>query len=106
MTDRILDFSEQPAHLSVENGLLKIRFLAQRSFFNTASLPLPSQKDEASHSAPGGPDQPEEQTVPLADLAALVVSHPQVTYTQAVLAGLATAGGIFVACDEKLSLRP
>ena len=80
MTDRILDLSEQPARLSVQNGLLKIQLRLQGD---------------------GGAREEEEQTIPLADLAAVVVSHPQVSYTQAVLAGLAMAGGIFVACDEK-----
>jgi CRISPR-associated protein Cas1 len=42
-----------------------------------------------------------EFTVPLADLAALIVSHPQVSYSHAVLAGLAQAGATFIACDEK-----
>ena len=31
----------------------------------------------------------------------MVVAHPQVTYTQAVLSGLAEAGGVFVACDGR-----
>jgi CRISPR-associated protein Cas1 len=39
--------------------------------------------------------------MPLTDIAALIVSHPQVTYTHAVLAGLAEAGAIFVACNPK-----
>ena len=39
--------------------------------------------------------------MPLADLAVIVVAHPQVTYTQAVLSGLAAAGGVFVACDGR-----
>ena len=42
-----------------------------------------------------------EITMPLTDIAALIVSHPQVTYTHAVLAGLAEAGAIFVACNAK-----
>lgn len=46
-------------------------------------------------------DGAEAVTVPLCDLAALIASHPQVKYTQAVLAGIAAAGGIFVACDAK-----
>ncbi|MGH9355207.1 MAG: type II CRISPR-associated endonuclease Cas1 [Terriglobia bacterium] len=79
MTDRILDLSEQPARLSTQNGLLKIQFRAEDSGSITEG----------------------EQTMPLADLAAVIVSHPQVSFTQAVLAGLAAAGGIFVACDEK-----
>jgi CRISPR-associated protein Cas1 len=43
----------------------------------------------------------EELTIALADIAALIVSHPQVSYTHAVLSGLAAAGAIFIACDEK-----
>jgi CRISPR-associated protein Cas1 len=72
MTDRILDLSEHPAYLSVNNGLLVI---AQ--------------------------DGRDDQTVPLADLAAVVVSHPQVKYTHAVLAGLTAAGASFVTCDAR-----
>ena len=43
----------------------------------------------------------EETTIPFADLAVLVVSHPQVSYTQAVLAELVAAGGAFVVCDKR-----
>lgn len=46
-------------------------------------------------------DGDEAVTVPLVELAALVVSHPQVKYTQAVLPAIAAAGGVFVACDAK-----
>jgi CRISPR-associated protein Cas1 len=73
MTDRILDFSELPARLRVRDCQL----LVQR----------PAQPDVS---------------MPLADLAVVVVSHPQVTYTQAVLSGLAEAGGSFVACNRKM----
>jgi len=72
MTDRILEISDHPAYLSVRNGLLVI---AQ--------------------------DGREDQTVPLADLAVVVVSHPQVKYTHAVLAGLTAAGASFVTCDVR-----
>jgi CRISPR-associated protein Cas1 len=72
MTDRVLDLSERPASLSVRNSLLSIRF-----------------------------DQEEPITVPLSDLAVVIVSHPQVSYTHAVLSGLAMAGASFVTCDEK-----
>ena len=34
------------------------------------------------------------------DIGVLVVSHPRVTYSQAVLSGLAEMGGIFVACNS------
>ncbi len=43
----------------------------------------------------------QSQTVPLADIAAVIVSHPQVSYSHAVLSGLAAAGATFIACDEK-----
>ena len=72
MTDRILDFSELPARLHVH---LRQLVVERR-------------------------DQP-DVSVPLADLAVVIVSHPQVTYTQAVLSGLAEAGGTFVACNRK-----
>ena len=42
----------------------------------------------------------EELSVPLGDIAVLIVAHKQVTYTQAVLSGLMEAGGVFLACDE------
>jgi CRISPR-associated protein Cas1 len=72
MTDRVLDLSERPASLSVRNSLLLVRFEGEGQL-----------------------------TVPLAELAVVVASHPQIRYTQAVLAGLAAAGSVFVACDEK-----
>ncbi len=72
MTDRVMDLSDRPASLSVRNSILFIRF-----------------------------DQEESHTVPLSDLAVVIISHPQVTYTHAVLSGLAAAGAIFVTCDEK-----
>jgi CRISP-associated protein Cas1 len=70
MTDRILEISETPARLSIRNGLLVV--------------------------AAAGRD---EVTLPVADLGVLVVSNPQVTYTQAVLAELVAKGAAFVACD-------
>jgi len=72
MTDRILDLSERPCHLSVRNSLLVIRF---------------------------GEEEP--LTIPLGELAVVITSHPQISYTHAVLSGLAGAGASFVACDEK-----
>jgi len=38
---------------------------------------------------------------PLAEIAVLVTAHPQITVTQAVLAGLSEAGGVCVVCDAK-----
>ncbi|MEN6458246.1 MAG: type II CRISPR-associated endonuclease Cas1 [Thermoguttaceae bacterium] len=72
MINRILDFSEAPARLRVRVAQLVVL-----------------REDHA------------EISMPLADLAVVVVAHPQVTYTQAVLSGLAEAGGVFVACDRQ-----
>src|SRR5487761_1503 len=72
MTDRVLDISERPARLSVRNSQLSIRF-----------------------------ERDEPVTIPLTDIAVVIVSHPQVSYTHAVLSGLALAGALFVTCDEK-----
>jgi CRISPR-associated protein Cas1 len=72
MTDRILEISDEPARLSARGGLLVI-------------------------ARPGR----DEVSLPFADLAVLVVSHPQVSYTQAVLAELVASGGAFVACDKR-----
>ena len=40
-------------------------------------------------------------TVPLDEVAVVVVSHPQVSFTHAVVAGLAERGGMLVVCDGK-----
>ncbi len=72
MINRILDFSESVARLRVRLRLLVVRC---------------PERDEI--------------TIPLSDLAVVVVSNPQVTYTQAVLSGLSEAGGALVACNQK-----
>lgn len=72
MTDRLLDFSESPAFLSLDNGLLSIRI-----------------------------DNQVPQTVPLSELAAIVTSHRQVVFTQNLLAALGHAGVVLICCDEK-----
>jgi CRISPR-associated protein Cas1 len=72
MINRTLDFSEAPARLRVRYAQL----IVQRE---------------------GLPDV----SVPLADLAVVLAAHPQVTFTQAVLSGLAAAGAVFVTCDGR-----
>jgi CRISPR-associated protein Cas1 len=72
MINRILDFSEAPARLRVRHAQLVV-----------VRQDLP------------------EVSVPLADLAVILVAHPQVTFTQATLSGLAAAGGVFVTCDGR-----
>lgn len=46
-------------------------------------------------------DQQPEVTIPFADVAVLVVAHPQVSYSQSVLSNLSAAGGVFVSCDVR-----
>jgi CRISPR-associated protein Cas1 len=74
MTDRVLDISEEPARLSIRNGLLVVES--------------------------GGV---EKTAIPCEELAAVVIGHRQVTLTQCVLSELAKAGALLVTCDEKYS---
>ncbi len=67
--EHLLDFSQFPARLSVSLGRLQICV----------------------------ENQPDKH-IPLSDIAVLVVSHPQVTYSQAVLSGLMQEGGAFICC--------
>ena len=71
-TERIIDISESGARLQVKLDNLVI-----------------SQGDDKLSS------------MPMEEVAVLVVSNPAVTYTQAVLSGLMEAGGAFVCCDAK-----
>ena len=73
MTDRMIDISDEAARLSVRNGLLVI--------------------DR------GSGESAAEVVVPLTDLAVVVVSHPCVSMSHAVLSGLASAGACLVSCD-------
>jgi CRISPR-associated protein Cas1 len=73
MTDtRIVDISETAARLSVRYDQLLIE--------NDGQL---------------------LESIPLAELGVLVVSNPRVSYSHAVLAGLADKGGALIVCDEK-----
>lgn len=71
MTERIVDLSQSPARLCVRYGQLRI-------------------------------DCPDQQsTIPMVELAVLIIAHRQVTLTHSVLAELAAAGGALVVCDCK-----
>ena len=72
MTDRILDISDSGCRLRVENRQLLI------------------SRDE------GVP-----ASIPLEEVAALVVSQAYTTYSHAVLSGLAEHGGVLVVCDSR-----
>src|SRR5579883_3626215 len=91
MNERILDLSECPARLSVRNGLLVIDF-------NPSAAAAPEGRDPQSGLRARAV---QEQTVPLADIAVVIAAHPQISFTQAVLAGVAEAGGIFIAYNDK-----
>jgi len=72
MNNRVLDLTEIPARLWVENGLLCV-------------------------GSSGG----ERRTFPFSTLAAVVCSHPEISFTESVLAELASARAILVVCDRK-----
>jgi len=72
MTERLIDLAHDPAQLSVRLEQLVI------------------ERDE---------DQ--TVTIPLDEIGVVVVSHPRVSFTHAVLAGIAARNGAFVVCDEK-----
>jgi len=72
MTDRILDLSRSGAHLHLRHENLVV-----------------DREDM------------ESQTLPLSDLSVLVVSHPQVTFSKALIAAIAARGCAFLVCDEK-----
>ncbi|MFC1890298.1 type II CRISPR-associated endonuclease Cas1 [Thermodesulfobacteriota bacterium] len=74
MTDRIIDISDEPARLSVRLKNLVIK---------------QTNNDKAI-------------MVPLGDLAVLIMSHPQISITQAALAGIVTSGGAVLSCNGKL----
>ncbi|HTZ75989.1 MAG TPA: type II CRISPR-associated endonuclease Cas1 [Candidatus Aquilonibacter sp.] len=98
MTNQVLDLSERPARLSVRNCLLAIQFeggkRAEKQDSDGGSEPAKVYRCERA-------GNPGEVTIPLADIAVLIVSHPQVSFSHAVLSGLAEAGGVFVTCNEK-----
>ena len=71
MNNRVVEIAEHPAHLRLENHLLVIE-----------------SKTVGQH------------TVPLDELAAVILSHPQVTITHGVLAGLALAN-VPVVCANR-----
>jgi len=72
MTKHVLDVAQESAYLRVDRCCLVI----ERNGETVAKFPL-------------------------GEVAALVVSHPQVTYTQAVLSGLVEYGGALVVCDRR-----
>lgn len=74
MIDRIIDIAESGAYLRENGGLLEIE--------------LRGEKEGRS-------------SVPLGEVAAVILSHPQITCTRGVLSGLMKAGAVVVVCDEQ-----
>ncbi|WP_162179946.1 type II CRISPR-associated endonuclease Cas1 [Bryobacter aggregatus] len=72
MTNRILDFSNSAAYLHARGATLEVEL-----------------NGKACHS------------VPFEEIAALVVAHSQVTFSQSAIARLAEAGGILVVCNDR-----
>jgi len=72
MTDRILDLSETPAYLRVRYEQLVVE--------REAAEPV---------------------TVPISEIAALILAHPQVRCSQPVLAAVMEHGGTVIACNER-----
>jgi CRISPR-associated protein Cas1 len=72
VNNRILDFSADGAYLSVKHEQLVVKR-----------------------------EDVDPVTIPLEDVAVVLVSHPSVVYTQAVLSELMRHGGAFVACDHR-----
>lgn len=98
MTNRVLDFADRPVRLTVRNSLLVIR------------SPEADRPEHGARSAPDGQEKTypcerihdlDEITIPLSDIAVVIASHPQISLSHAVLSGLASNGGMFVACNEK-----
>ncbi|APZ95231.1 CRISPR-associated endonuclease Cas1 [Fuerstiella marisgermanici] len=75
MRNRILEISESPCRLRVEHQQLVVdRGTEEDGLFPTK--------------------------IPLEDIAAVVVAHPQVSYTQSVLSELSERGAAFVTCNR------
>jgi CRISPR-associated protein Cas1 len=111
MTDRILDISDRPARLTASGGLLVIDFgkpwdTTRRGDAGTHHPSTPSSAEEGSRLTRDPESglrarETQTQTIPFADIAVLVTSHPQISFTQAVLAGLAASRGILIVSNEK-----
>jgi len=72
MIEKILDFSQEPVSLKIKYQQLVII-----------------------------KDNHPDITIPINEIAVIIASHPQISYTNAVLASLAENGGIFIICDKK-----
>lgn len=72
MTDRVIEISDAPARLRLDTGRLVIERPERTPF-----------------------------SLPLDEIAALVLAHPQISLTQPLLAALGRAGASVIACDRQ-----
>jgi len=96
MTDRILEIAERPARLRAENGLLVVDFLADPVTKAPADPDGPTARHRCERVG-----ESDRLTIPFAELAVVLIAHPRVLLTQAVLSELAGAGAMLVACDRR-----
>jgi len=107
MTDLILDISDRPARLTARGGLLVIDFGKPWASSHHGEAPAgtggPSEGSHVARDPESGlrARHTQSHTIPFADIAVLVTSHPQISFTQAVLANLAAAGGMLIVSNEK-----
>ncbi|GIK30432.1 MAG: CRISPR-associated endonuclease Cas1 [Chloroflexota bacterium] len=94
MTERLIDLAESAAYLRIRNRQLVIERHQSRDR-EGASSPA------ADRHPPEDESIPSETSVPLCEVAALIVAHPQVNCSQPVLAELMQSGGAFIVCDSR-----
>ncbi|MCC7293511.1 MAG: type II CRISPR-associated endonuclease Cas1 [Phycisphaerales bacterium] len=106
MTERIIDLAESAAYLHVRNRQLVIERHPSRGLQSARTHDPDGTSDSAD--APVTPADwgvevptPTELAVPLCEVAALIVAHPQVQCSQPVLAELMNAGTAFIVCDAR-----
>ncbi len=92
MTDRIIDLSENAAFISVRGKLLVIELPNGKHDVGAA-------RGARAHDPALPPDS--EITVPLEEIAAVVLAHPRITISKTAIADIAASGGIIVTCNEK-----
>lgn len=100
MTDRMIDLADTPARLNVRGELLVITLgddPPKESSEETDAAP-PARKRHWQR--PPGEDKT-EVTVPLSEIAAVIASHPRVSFSRAAVADLANAGAALIVCDDR-----
>ncbi|HOX28679.1 MAG TPA: type II CRISPR-associated endonuclease Cas1 [bacterium] len=98
MIEKIIDLSEAPAFISARGELLVIKHLDESPEEGEARKPARGARAHAPDTPPAA-----EATVPLSEIAAVVLGHQRITITKSALSSLAQAGAIVISCDEKFT---